>query len=104
VGSIAATIHLGFQGSFASLRQQAGRAGRAEQRCVSIFIAFDGPLDQYFFDEPSRLLEHPPEPCHLNTANKQILTQHLLCAALELPLNKDDPNLFGPQGNVSSDI
>lgn len=39
----------------ASLWQQAGRAGRREQPSTSIYIAFDGPLDQYFMKQPDKL-------------------------------------------------
>ena len=39
----------------ASLWQQAGRAGRREQASTSIYIAFDGPLDQYYFQHPQQL-------------------------------------------------
>lgn len=42
-------------GSVASLWQQAGRAGRREQPSTSIYIAFDGPLDQYFMKHPDKL-------------------------------------------------
>jgi ATP-dependent helicase YprA (DUF1998 family) len=57
VGHLDATIHLGFPGSVASLLQQAGRAGRrVERRAVSVFVAFDGPLDAYFARRPERLL------------------------------------------------
>ena len=42
-------------GSVASLWQQAGRAGRREQPSTSIYIAFDGPLDQYFMKQPDKL-------------------------------------------------
>ena len=63
----AAAIHISVQplymgsaeqhcaGSVASLWQQAGRAGRREQASTSIYIAFDGPLDQYYFQHPQQL-------------------------------------------------
>ena len=48
-------------GSVASLWQQAGRAGRREQASTSIYIAFDGPLDQYYFQHPQQLFGRPIE-------------------------------------------
>lgn len=45
----------------ASLWQQAGRAGRREQASTSIYIAFDGPLDQYYFQHPDQLFGRPIE-------------------------------------------
>ena len=47
VGDLDLTLHLGFPGSVASLWQQAGRAGRREQASLSVYVAWDGPLDQY---------------------------------------------------------
>ena len=54
VGSLDATIHLGFPGSVASLWQQAGRAGRREGRALSVYVAFDGPLDPHLCDDLAR--------------------------------------------------
>lgn len=51
----------------ASLWQQAGRAGRREQPSTSIYIAFDGPLDQFFMKQPDKLfgraIECAQVPC-----------------------------------------
>ncbi len=41
--------------------QQAGRAGRREQPSVSIYIGFDGPLDQFFMHQPENLFKRPIE-------------------------------------------
>lgn len=59
------------QGSIASMRQQAGRAGRREQDSMAIYVAFDGPLDQHFMTHPQDLLGKPIEnaqACVLCTA------------------------------------
>ena len=48
-------------GSVSSLWQQAGRAGRREQASLSIYIAFDGPLDQYFMHNPRALFDRSIE-------------------------------------------
>ena len=48
-------------GSIASLWQQAGRAGRREQASVSIYVGFDGPLDQFFMHQPANLFARPIE-------------------------------------------
>ena len=48
-------------GSVASLWQQAGRAGRREQASVSIYVGFDGPLDQFFMHQPANLFARPIE-------------------------------------------
>jgi DEAD/DEAH box helicase domain-containing protein len=53
IGGLDVTLHLGFPGSIASLWQQAGRAGRREQACLSIYVGWDGPLDQVSSWNPS---------------------------------------------------
>ncbi len=40
---------------------QAGRAGRRGKASASIYIAFDGPLDQFFMNDPARLFGRPIE-------------------------------------------
>ncbi|XP_024518116.1 uncharacterized protein LOC9638071 [Selaginella moellendorffii] len=83
VGSLDATLHLGFPGTVASLWQQAGRAGRREKTSLSIYVAFEGPLDQHFFKEPLRLFSRPIENAQIDSHNPQVLGQHLTCAAFE---------------------
>lgn len=61
VGDLDVTLHLGFPGTVASLWQQAGRSGRRGQPSLAVYIAFDGPLDQYFMKQPSRLFQRPIE-------------------------------------------
>ncbi|RVX13926.1 ATP-dependent helicase hrq1 [Vitis vinifera] len=87
VGHIDVTLHLGFPGSIASLWQQAGRSGRRERPSLAIYVAFEGPLDQYFMKFPQKLFRRPIECCHVDAQNQQVLEQHLVCAALEHPLS-----------------
>ncbi|VVB13674.1 unnamed protein product [Arabis nemorensis] len=96
VGHIDVTLHLGFPGSIASLWQQAGRSGRRERPSLAVYVAFDGPLDQYFMKFPTKLFRGPIECCHIDSQNQQVLEQHLACAALEHPLSlQHDEKHFG---------
>ncbi|KAG5618424.1 hypothetical protein H5410_018248 [Solanum commersonii] len=96
VGHIDATLHLGFPGSIASLWQQAGRSGRRGNASLAIYVAFEGPLDQYFMKFPQKLFRGPIECCHIDARNRQVLEQHLAAAAFEHPLNlSDDEKYFG---------
>ncbi|KAG9443551.1 hypothetical protein H6P81_014891 [Aristolochia fimbriata] len=96
VGHVDATLHLGFPGSIASLWQQAGRSGRRERPSIAVYIAFGGPLDQYYMKYPQKLFGSPIEHCQIDSHNKQVLEQHLSCAALELPLClQHDERYFG---------
>ncbi|CAN0876969.1 ATP-dependent helicase HRQ1 [Linum grandiflorum] len=97
VGHIDATLHLGFPGSIASLWQQAGRSGRREKASIAVYVAFEGPLDQYFMKCPRKLFDSPIECCHVDSQNVQVVEQHLTCAAFEHPLSLQyDENHFGP--------
>lgn len=96
VGEIDVTLHLGFPGSIASLWQQAGRGGRRDRSSLAIYVAFGGPLDQYFMKNPRKLFDRPIECCHIDSQNKQVLEQHLVCAAHEHPLSvQNDEQYFG---------
>ncbi|MCD9645977.1 hypothetical protein HAX54_035467 [Datura stramonium] len=97
VGHIDATLHLGFPGSIASLWQQAGRSGRRGNASLAIYVAFEGPLDQYFMKFPEKLFRGPIECCHIDARNRQVLEQHLAAAAFEHPLSLSyDEKYFGP--------
>ena len=93
VGVLDATLHLGFPGSTSSLTQHAGRAGRRGKRALGVYVAFDGPLDQYFMRHPEKLFEAAQkERAAIDCANPAILAAHVACAAYELPL---DPRAEG---------
>lgn len=96
VGYIDATLHLGFPGSVASLRQQAGRSGRRSTPSLAIYIAFEGPLDQYFMKFPDKIFKRSVEHCQVDSHNEKVLEQHIACAALELPVSSQyDEKYFG---------
>ncbi|CAB4281068.1 unnamed protein product [Prunus armeniaca] len=96
VGYIDVTLHLGFPGSISSLWQQAGRAGRRDRPSLAVFVAFEGPLDQYFMKYPKKLFGSPIECCHVDAKNQQVLAQQLVCAAHEYPLTLSyDEKFFG---------
>jgi DEAD/DEAH box helicase domain-containing protein len=100
VGDLDVTLHLGFPGSVASLRQQAGRAGRRGQPSLALYVAFDSPLDQQLLRHPRRaLFGRPVEAARVDPCNALLLRQHLACAAAEAPLvAADDGPLFGGAG------
>ncbi|HEX4979771.1 MAG TPA: DEAD/DEAH box helicase [Acidimicrobiales bacterium] len=95
VGGLDACILNGFPGTIASMWQQAGRAGRAQQRSLAVLVAGDDALDQWFAGHPSELFTRSPEPVVVNPSNPFILDPHLACAAYELPLTPDDERYWG---------
>lgn len=86
VGQLDVTLHLGFPGSIASLRQQAGRAGRREQPSLAIVIAFDGPLDQHFMRHPEQLFQRQVRGSATAPLIVSGPTNHECCIALSLLL------------------
>jgi DEAD/DEAH box helicase domain-containing protein len=96
VGGLDFCILNGFPGTIASMWQQAGRAGRQQQRSLAVLVAGDDALDQWFVAHPHELFTRAPEPVIVNPSNPFVLDPHLACAAYELPLTPDDEAWWGP--------
>ncbi|MBI4308114.1 MAG: DEAD/DEAH box helicase, partial [Chloroflexi bacterium] len=96
IGDLDATVLTGYPGSIASVWQQAGRSGRRGERSLSILVAVDNPLDQYFMRHPDAFFGKTCEHALTSPANPHIAQPHILCAAYELPLMEQDARYFGP--------
>jgi DEAD/DEAH box helicase domain-containing protein len=97
VGTLDASILLGFPGTIASTWQQAGRAGRGREQSLAVLVAYNDPIDQYLVHHPDYFFGRPVEHAVIDPENPYILAGHLGCAAAELPLSPDDAALFGPR-------
>jgi DEAD/DEAH box helicase domain-containing protein len=95
VGSLDASIIVGFPGTIASTWQQAGRAGRKTDEALVVFVAYNDPIDQYLMRNPSYFFGQTPENAVIDPLNPYILAGHLSCAAFELPLSPEDEAVFG---------
>jgi len=94
IGGLDAAVITGFPGSFSSFWQQAGRAGRRQTESVAVFIASASPLDQYIISHPDYFFDRPREEAQIDADNACVLTDHIKCAAFELPFT-DGPEGFG---------
>lgn len=95
IGDLDATVLTGYPGSIASTWQQAGRSGRRREKSLSIMVAQNNPLDQYFMNNPDFFFGKTFENALINWENPNILKHHLLCAAWEKPLDNGDTRYFG---------
>ncbi|MBR32592.1 MAG: ATP-dependent helicase [Spirochaetaceae bacterium] len=90
IGSLEASVSLGYPGSIASVLQQSGRAGRKQQTALSFFIATSDGTDQYLVQHPEYILDRNPETAQINQDNLVILADHIKCAAFELPFKVNE--------------
>ena len=85
IGGMGAALLVGYPGTIAALRQQAGRAGRGAAASLAVLVATADPIDQFLASHPEYLFERSPEHALINPDNPLILLDHLRCAAFELP-------------------
>jgi DEAD/DEAH box helicase domain-containing protein len=90
IGGLDAAVVAGFPGSFASFWQQAGRAGRRGSLSVSFLVASSSPLDQYIIAHPEYFFGRAPECARIDADNPYIYTDHVKCAAFELPFKEGE--------------
>ena len=89
IGGLDASVVAGFPGSFNSFWQQSGRAGRRGGYSVSVFVASSSPMDQFIMNDPDWFFRKSAEEARLDPNNPYILSDHVRCAAFELPFRDE---------------
>ena len=90
IGGLGAALLVGYPGTVASARQQAGRAGRGLESAVAVMVASASPIDQFLAHHPEYFFERSPEQALVNPDHLLILLEHLRCALFELPFQKGE--------------
>ncbi len=90
IGDLDLCLLVGYPGSVISTWQRGGRVGRSGQDSALVLIAGEDALDQYFMRNPQDFIGREPESAVVNPFNKQIMAQHLVCAAAELTLRTEE--------------
>jgi len=85
IGALDVAVLVGYPGSQASFWQRAGRVGRRGKPSLVVQIARSEPTDQFLVHHPEYLFEAPREQLGLDPDNLVLLSEHVKCAAFELP-------------------
>jgi len=102
IGELDAAVCVTYPGTAASLRQMWGRAGR-RRTGLAMYIAGDDALDQFFCRHPDEFIDRPVEAAILDHESEDIHLPHLAAAAFELPITREDADIFGPRTEVYAD-
>ena len=90
IGGMDAAVLIGYPGSIAATRQQAGRAGRKLEPSLSVLVTAPNAMDQYLARHPDYFFERSPENALIEPNNLLILLGHIRCAAFELPFSQNE--------------
>ena len=90
IGDLDLCILVGYPGSIMATWQRSGRVGRGMRTSATVFIGAEDALDQHFMRNPEDLFSRAPENAALNPMNSKVARQHLLCAAAEIPVSRDE--------------
>ncbi len=90
IGSLDVCVLVGYPGTVSSTFQRAGRVGRRQRASAVLMVARSFAMDQYLVREPGYLFGEPREAVSIDPDNAIILTNHVKCAAFELPFDRGD--------------
>jgi len=91
IGGLDVCVLVGYPGTIATTWQRAGRVGRGNLPAAICLIAGQDQLDQYFIRNPKDFFARPVEKAIVDATNEYMIRPHLLCAAQEIPISRQDP-------------
>jgi DEAD/DEAH box helicase domain-containing protein len=104
IGSLDATILMGYPGQRQSFWQRIGRAGREASRSLAVLVGDHRTLDQYILSNPDYLLENDVEDAVVDTANNSVFATHVLAAADEIALDDTDFATFADEDRLRAAV
>jgi DEAD/DEAH box helicase domain-containing protein len=90
IGDLDICILVGYPGTVMTTWQRGGRVGRKQNESLIILVALEDSLDQHFMRNPGDFFSREVEATVLNPSNKTIVKRHLICAAAEQPIKRDE--------------
>jgi DEAD/DEAH box helicase domain-containing protein len=90
IGSLDVCVLVGYPGTVSSMFQRAGRVGRRTQESAVVLVARSSAMDQFLVQQPGYLFDARRDQVSIDPDNAIILTNHVRCAAFELPFDEDE--------------
>jgi len=104
VGGLDVCVLVGYPGSLISTWQRLGRVGRQGREGLVVLIALPDALDQYVVHHPELFFGQAFERAVLDPTNPFVTGSHLVCAAAEEPLQRDELAALGGSESMAADL
>lgn len=95
IGLLEACIVVGYPGTLNAFYQQIGRVGRGLGDSVTFLVGIDTLINQYIMKHPEFIFERQIERGVVDRDNPFVILGHLACSVGELPVKKQENNIFG---------
>ncbi len=104
IGSLDATVLMGYPGQRQSFWQRIGRAGREASRSLAVLVGDHRTLDQYILTHPEYLLENDVEDAVVDISNNSVFATHVLAASDEIALDESDIDTFADEDRLRAAV
>jgi len=94
IGFLDICLLVGYPGTIINTWQRGGRVGRSGRDSMILLVAKPDALDQYFMKHPHEIFERSFEAAILDPNNPYVVKEHLVCAAAEAPIIREDQDFW----------